>query len=154
MYFEISDDRILNLSNVNTINIDAQNCRIAFNFNYSINIPIRNNDYKTVSGYAYWNFEDVQAMYNGYKMLLADPYIKMHFVKRDDYGIVNLLCMTSVHFNDYKRNIVINLNNAIYVRDDSLPTGMKNIGNFIYLNFKTNKEYLETKKHIKMLLSW
>lgn len=153
MFIKINNDRILNLKNVNTVNIDKANSRIAFNFNYSINIPIKNNAYKTVSGYAYWDFDSPEVMFQAYEALLQKPYVKQHFIKRDKYGIINLNCVTFIHFNDFKRNMVVNLNNAIYVEDDNLPSGVKHVGNFIYLNFDTDVEYRDTKNNLKAFLN-
>lgn len=143
---------MLNLANVNTVNIDKANKRIAFNFNYSINIPLKNNEYKTVSGYAYWDFDKVEDMYHAYDALLEKPYVKEHFIKRDRYGIINLNCVTFIHFNDYKHNMIVNLNNAIYVDDESLPSGVKHVGNFIYVNFETEESYFGTKEYLKAFL--
>lgn len=147
MFVVIDGERIVNLKNVSTISVDRDKSRIAFNFNYSINIPLAGST-KTVPGYIYWNFKSgsLKELYGAYDKLKSSAYVRTHFVERDDYnpGFINLEAVTSVHFSEQRQCVIFNMNNPVYVYDKDQPDRRKNIGDVIFVNPNDYNDYVKT----------
>ncbi len=143
-----TNDRIVNLQNVSNINIIPGSRRIVFNLNYAIEI-VKNNNYKYISDYVYWDLIDDNNFEYAKGLLYANDYIKDFFVQHRN-GYINSEEISTVKFSDKKKRVIFNLSHPVtYVDYDGYT---RITSEFVYVDYKDYTEYTKYRDTIKTKL--
>lgn len=138
-------DRVINLNTLSNINVDYQNLRIVYNFDFSIETITRDGP-KTIQCYTYLDFDSENELREVLDRTLNTA--KEHgivLLKANGNIIFNLDKVSSWHFNDEKLSIIFDMNCGV-------QKGDKIVSDFKYVNFDSEESYYEYIDTLKQIL--
>jgi hypothetical protein len=138
-------DRVINLNTLSNINVDYQNLRIVYNFDFSIETITRDGP-KTIQCYTYLDFDSENELREVLDRTLNTA--KEHgivLLNANGNIIFNLDKVSSWHFNDEKLSIVFDMNCGV-------QKGDKIVSDFKYVNFDSEESYYEYIDTLKQIL--
>jgi len=141
LYLPSPSEKIINLKNVSTIQLDSERKKIIFNFINSINIMDRE-----TPDYCYQNFKTPEETEEAFEALKQTRYIKENFIiskKQTNRGeILNKNFITSINIDERRKRIIFNLNFSITIFDTKLQKPIK-ISKFVYFDYKSVQQMKE-----------
>jgi len=144
-----TDDRLINLVNVSSINVSGT--RIIFNMNYSIELDLRGKK-KLISDYVYWDSNTNEEMLQKLETikLLNDSafnFDDLFFEKPHNTGFINIEEVSSIKFIDEKLRVIVNLSHTISYMDKRGNTSLTS--DFVYVNSRSRDDYDVFKEYVQ-----
>lgn len=141
-----TQDTIVNLSNVSSINILHGRKRIVFNMNYQVQIKGENNKPKFISDYVYWNTNSDKEFSDNLLKLNSDDFIQREFLQKPNKdGFININEISSIKFIEPSKRVIFNLSHPVSFVDRQ---GNRSItSEFVYVDCKTESQYEHFKNY-------